>query len=241
MPEREFRVERIAPGDAGFQSAIDAEFRLFGLANAFVTDEDLAAREMVIYRPYKKKSEFYIAYHRQTPSICPAAIVRFIRLDPQRGHDSFCTLKDARSYSIGGGAPACYLDSSWDSFFRATDPSTIAELATQAVDWAHRRRGTVEYLWDTMIDVCEREGVSIWIVALVVPMFRWYKAVFPNAIRAIGRVMPKYVGADSIPAVVRIDHPEIKEYQRRFRAGRWNGIHVQPNRLLGPRVLVREV
>jgi len=240
MLNQEFRVQRIAWGDAGFRSARDAEFRLFGVANSFVTDKDLAAHEMVIYRPYEKKSEFYVAYGVDAPATSPIAIIRFIRFDPERGLDSFCTLKDARSYSADGGAPACYLDLQWDSFFGRTDPSTIGELATQAVDVAHRRGGIVEHLWDAIVVVSEREGVSMWTVALVVPLFRWYKAVFPNAIQAIGRVMPQYVGADSIPAVVRIDHPEIKEYVRRFRAGSWKGIATRACRLVASQATEQE-
>jgi hypothetical protein len=224
MSNAEYRVERVTWGETAFKVAKDAEFRIFGVANAFVTPEDLAAREMLVYRPYEKKSEFYLAYSHGMPSSSPAGVIRLLRLDPDRGHDSFSTLKDARSYSLNGEASACYLDPEWDSFFRSTDPSTIAELATQAVDGNHRRRGTIEYLWDSLIDVSEQEGISLWTAALVVPMFRWYKRNFPNAIHAIGRVMPQYVGADSVPTVVRIDHQEIKEYQRRFRDVHWNGM-----------------
>jgi hypothetical protein len=233
----EYRVERVRWGDGAFQEAKEAEFRIFGVANAFVTPEDCAAGEMVFYRPYEKRSEFYLSYSRTSDAGSPAAVIRFIRLDPAWGHDSFSTLKDAKSYCVNGGEPACYLHPEWDAFFRATDPSTIAELATQAVEEAHRRQGRIEYLWDSLMDVSEREGISLWTAALVVPMFRWYKKSFPHAIHAIGRILPQYVGADSVPTVIRIDHPEVKEYQRRFRLAHWDGMAASACSLVRPQEL----
>lgn len=233
----EYRVERVRWGDSAFQEAKKTEFQIFGVANAFVTPGDCAAGEMVFYRPYEKRTEFYLAYSRTAPSSSPVAVIRFIRLDPARGHDSFSTLKDAKSYCAKGGGAACYLHSEWDAFFRATDPSTIAELATQAVEAGHRRRGTIEYLWDSLMDVSEQEGISLWTAALVVPMFRWYKRSFPHAIHAIGQVLPQYVGADSVPIVIRIDHPEVKEYQRQFRLAHWGGMAASVSCLVRPQEL----
>jgi hypothetical protein len=222
MPSPRMRIARIAWGDPRFQAAKNAEFQIFGVANGFVNERDLAAGEMLIYHPYEKSTEFYALSDDSEGSSGYIGIVRFIRFDPDRGSDSFSTLKDARSYSVAGEAPARYLDDAWDSFFCSADPASIAELATQAVVPGFRRRGAVEHMWNALMDVSEKEGVVFWTMALILPLFRWYKAVFPNAVHSIGRVMPQYVGADSVPAVIRIDHPEVKEYQWRFLDGRWS-------------------
>ena len=55
------------------------------------------------------------------------------------------------------------------------------------------------------------ESVSVK-TALVVPLFRFYKSLLPNAIHAIGRVMPDYIGADSVPATLRLTHWEVDQY-----------------------------
>ena len=46
------------------------------------------------------------------------------------------------------------------------------------------------------------------------PLLRQYKIMFPNAIRAVGEIMPDYVGADSVPALLDIGHDDVTGYFR---------------------------
>jgi hypothetical protein len=213
MSDLPIRVERIRWGAAGFKAAKKCEFDIFGVSNRFVSSEDVGAGEMLVYRPYERFSEFHVAYREGD---APVGILRLIRYDPSRQLDSFSTLRDARAYSAPGERARCYLSPEWQSFFGSTDPATIAELATQAVLPEYRRRGMVEYLWESIVLACESDGVVMWTMALVVPLFRWYKAMFPNALHCIGELMPGYVGADSLPAMIQISHASVREYRRRF-------------------------
>jgi len=225
-----FLVEKVAWGDAGFQAAKDAEFSVFGVANNFVSREDLDAGEMLTYKSYEVQSEFYTALDPCAESRQPAGIIRFIRFDPARGCDSFSTLKDARSYSVDGAPATCLLDANWDRFFQMVDLSTIGELATLAVAPGYRRRGVAESMWDALLTASNRDGVAMWTAALVVPLYAWYKKILPNAIESIGSLMPQYVGADSIPVVIRVDHPEVSEFHRQFRGGIWGCIPARAER-----------
>lgn len=220
MPK--LRVKRIAYKDPLFGAAKKAEFHLFGEANRFVSLDDVAAGEMLVYREYDEASEFYVAYDSRNESMGPVGVIRSIRFDPRRGCESFSTLRDGRYYSHGGSQPKCYIDEAWNSYFEGQHLSHISEIASQAILPSYRRPWAIEHIWDAMMDVSEREGVIMWIMAPIVPLFRSYKRSFPNAFQTIGQMMPQYVGADSVPAIVRLDHPEIQEYKRRFRRVRAN-------------------
>jgi hypothetical protein len=215
--EPKLSIERVRWGDEKFALAKREEFRIFGIVNGFVEEKDLAAGEVLIYRPYERWSEFHLAWVDSDSKREIVGIIRLVRYDPSKDLNSFSTLKDGRSYAWRDDLPPeQYLHRKWIDFFEALNPTTIAELATQAILPPFRRRLVVDHLWYSILKVSEREGVSIWTMALVLPLFRYYKWVFPRAINAIGRVMPNYVGADSIPAMVHIDHPEILAYEQRF-------------------------
>jgi hypothetical protein len=190
------------------------EFEIFGLTNRFARPEDLAAAEMLWYRPYQGTSEFYLAKSRETGAA--AGIVRMIRHDALRGLRSFPTVADGLSYAKPGEERRCYLDGAWLKFLEQLEPECIAELATQAVLPQYRGVWVVEHLWLEMFDACIAEGVRVWTMALVLPLFRWYRSMFPAALSAIGQTMPDYIGADSIPALLRIDHPSVHDHRRKF-------------------------
>jgi hypothetical protein len=61
-------------------------------------------------------------------------------------------------------------------------------------------------------------------MALVEPLFRWYKASLPEALCAIGRMIPDYVGADSIPAMLRLDHPTMATVLAEYDAAPERGL-----------------
>jgi hypothetical protein len=210
--KHDLRFERFRYGDADFATAKRLEYEIFGLANRFTTAEDDAAGEMTAYREWEPGSEFHIAYLRGPADKAgqPVAIARFLRHDPALGADSFSTLRDFRGYRPGPGPAENLLYPEWDEFFRGTAADSIAEMATQSVLPGHRGAGVIEQVWRRFIADSEPEGVRIWTMALVVPMFRWYKAMLPQAVHQIGRMIPQYVGADSIPAMVDLGHPSIR-------------------------------
>lgn len=205
------RIERVRWCDPGFARARQLEYEIFGIANGFTTAEDVMAGEMIAYRDWERSSEFHVGYCRDQVSGGERAIavIRFLRHDLELGADSFSTLRDFRRYRPDGGAQQNYLFPEWDAFFRSSDPAQIAELATQAVLPAYRGSGVIEQLWRNFIGLSAPDGVRIWTMALVEPLFRWYKALLPQALCAIGRMIPGYVGADSIPAMLRLDHPTV--------------------------------
>ena len=205
------RIERVRWCDPGFARARRLEYEIFGIANGFTTAEDVMAGEMTAYRDWERSSEFHIGYCRDqvTQAERAVAVTRFLRHDAALGADSFSTLRDFRQYRPDGGAPRNYLFPEWDEFFLRSDPRQIAELATQAVLPACRGSGVIEQLWRNFIGISAPAGVRFWTMALVEPLFRWYKALLPEALCAIGRMIPGYIGADSIPAMVRLDHPTV--------------------------------
>jgi hypothetical protein len=190
------RIETVRSGDPGFTAAKELEFTIFGLANGYVDAADAAAGEMVAYRPWERGSEFFIA---RLGTGRPVAIIRFLRYDPALGVDSFSTVHDF------GRGRLLFPESLSD--LAAAGPGSIAELATQAVLPGFRRPGVIEMLWRQAIDAMWADGVRVWTMALVLPLFRWYRAMLPGALTAIGHVMPDYIGADSAPAALRLDHP----------------------------------
>lgn len=220
MNERGQRIQRIAWGDPEFAKAKWLEFQIFGVANNFTTAADAEVEEMTVYRPWERSSEFYVAYRTdtQTREERPIAIARYLRHDSTMGIDSFSTLRDFRCYRARDGRTRNYLFSDWDTFFSEIDPHHIAELATQAVLPRYRRFGVMEAIWRRFARDSEDDGVRIWTMALVVPLFRWYKAMLPNALHAIGQLIPDYVGADSIPAMLALDHPSMIEVIAAFDA-----------------------
>ncbi len=215
------RIERTRWGDPGFAACKRIEYEVFGIANDFTTEADDEAGEMTAYRTWERSSEFYVAYAADpdaadTGAAEPVAVVRMLRHDPTLGLDSFSTLRDFRCHRPNGGPEQNHLFPEWEEFFAHADPRQIAELATQAVAPAHRRAGVIERLWRHIIEVGSAEDVRMWTMALVVPLFRWYRAMLPDAVVAIGRVIPDYVGADSIPALVKLDHASMTAALARY-------------------------
>jgi hypothetical protein len=210
------QVKKVVWGDPDFDLAIAAEYQVFGVANHFVNAGDVAAGEMLIYKPYERFSEFYLAQIYEEHGWQTVGVARFIRHDPEKGLDSFSTLKDGRSYSYAGGPPRNYLTPSWLRFFEQADPAAIGELATQAIAPPFRGPRMIGHLWLAMSDAGRAAGVLFWTMALVVPLYRVYQRRFPKAMSAIGETMPNYVGADSVPAVLQLSHPEAEAYRDRL-------------------------
>ncbi|MCM6772533.1 hypothetical protein NDR87_00380 [Nocardia sp. CDC159] len=186
----ELTVRRIRPGDSAFARAKRWEYEVFGRENGYTCPADDAAGEMTHYRRWESSSEFYLGFAGSAAE--PAVVLRALRADTALGLNSFSTLAD-----LGDG-----LDPPWARRFAATAPETVAELATQAVRRAHRGAGVMEQVWARFADELTAEGVRYLTVALVVPLFDWYRMVFGTAIDRIGPLLPDYIGADSIPAVI---------------------------------------
>ncbi len=209
MRDDALAITRIRADDPAFSSALRWEFEIFGVANDYASRADLAAGRMLWYGPYDASSEFYVARDRSGDVV---GISRLIRYDPRAGLRSFSTVVDASSYSAHGEPARAYLEPAWAEALRQVHPCSIAELATQAIGRRFRRFRAIDALWRAMVAACRAEGVALWTMALVVPLFQFYKALFPQAIEAIGTVMPDYIGADSIPAVLRLGHAEVDTY-----------------------------
>lgn len=130
------------------------------------------------------------------------AVLRALRWDPALGMDSFSTVRDTRAYPNRHGAEENMLFPDWQQFFSKTAPNVIAELATQAVRRTHRTTGVIEQVWRQFFSTLAADDVRYVTVALVVPLFDWYRRLIGDAISQIGLVLPDYVGADSVPAIV---------------------------------------
>lgn len=203
MSDHLARVERVPASDARFGWAKHVEFAIFGLENDFADEVDIAAGEMVHYRPWERSSEIYVGFSGES-SEHPVAVLRSLRHDPELGLDSFSTLRDARNFRDGNKTARNYLYPQWDSFFGGVAPERVAELATQGVRKKHRRAGTIEQIWREFFGGLAAEGVQFVTVALVVPLFEWYQHLLPDRLHQVGEVLPNYIGADSVPAVVDI-------------------------------------
>lgn len=190
-------VRRITFGDSDFGLAKAWEYEVFGRENDYTEPADDAAGEMVHYRRWERSSEFYVGFAADRAD--PVAVLRALRWHPGLGHDSFSTLADLRATDTG-------LYPEWERRFDRIAPEAVAELATQAVRRSHRRLGAIDQLWAHFADRLTAEGVRYVTVALVVPLFEWYRLVFGPAITQIGALLPDYVGADSIPAVLDLHH-----------------------------------
>lgn len=197
------RVERVPASDARFAWAKNVEFTIFGLENDFADDVDIAAGEMVHYRPWERSSEVYVGFTEESREH-PVGVLRSLRHDPELGFDSFSTLRDARNFRVGGGPAHNYLYPRWDSFFGEVAPERIAELATQGVRKKYRRAGMIEQIWQAFFGSLAADGVQFVTVALVVPLFDWYHHLLPQRLHQIGDILPNYIGADSVPAVLDI-------------------------------------
>lgn len=197
------RIDRLRPEDDRFSWAKKVEYEVFGLENDFADDRDRAAGEMTHYQRWDRSSEFYVGFGGMS-SREPVAVLRALRWDPDLGLDSFSTLHDSRRFLCPDGAERDFLRPPWSSFFHDVDPRRIAELATQGVRKSARRAGTMEQIWQSFFEDLSREGVELVTVALVVPLFEWYRQLLPDRIYQIGDVLPNYIGADSVPAVVDI-------------------------------------
>ncbi|MEU9806037.1 hypothetical protein [Mycobacterium sp. NPDC050853] len=212
------RVERIRASDARFPWAKNVEYSIFGLENDFADDADLAAREMVHYRTWERSSEIYVGFSAQSPEY-PVGVLRSLRHDPELGLDSFSTLRDARNYRDGGKVARNYLYPQWDSFFDGIAAECIAELATQGVRKKQRRAGMIEQIWQEFFGSLATEGVRFVTVALVVPLFDWYHHLLPDRLHQIGDILPNYIGADSVPAVVDISGSFVPDAAEAVRDG----------------------
>ncbi len=186
------RVDRVRPVDERFGWAKGVEYTIFGLENDYAGESDIAAGEMVHYRPWERSSEIFVGYTEDSTE--PVGVLRALRADADLGLDSFSTLHDGRNF----------LYPQWNSFFGDIAPERIAELATQGVRKKHRRAGMIEQIWQTFFGSLAADGVDYVTVALVVPLFEWYSQLLPTRIHQIGEIMPDYIGADSVPAVVDI-------------------------------------
>lgn len=197
------RVERVRAADARFPWAKHVEYTIFGVENDYADEADIAAAEMVHYRPWERSSEIFVGFGPDCAGE-PVGVLRGLRHDPELGLDSFSTLRDVRGYSPDGGTPRNYLHPQWDEFFASVAPQRVAELATQGVRKRYRRAGMVEQIWSAFFESLRADGVDYVTVALVVPLFEWYNHLLPDRIHQIGEIMPDYIGADSVPAVVAI-------------------------------------
>jgi len=204
-------VERIPSGHPRFELARRIEFDVFGVANDYVTADDRAAGEVLAYRPYQRSSEFHVLWRH--PDVA-AGVVRLLYHDVDRGLDSFITLRDYRDAGIGGERRNL-LDPAWEQRLAAEDPQTLVELATQAVLPRFRSPQSVHALWRSVFGVIDEHGLRHCVMALVLPLFRWYSILWPDAIHAIGDIYPDYIGADSIPAVVDLQHEQFRSYRTR--------------------------
>ncbi|MGH3724157.1 MAG: hypothetical protein ACRDUS_08500 [Mycobacterium sp.] len=212
------RVERIRASDARFPWAKDVEYSIFGLENDFADNADIAAGEMVHYRAWERSSEIYVGFSALSSEV-PVGVLRSLRSDPELGFDSFSTLRDARNYRPAGGPARNYLYPRWDSFFDGVAPERIAELATQGVRKKHRRAGMIEQIWQEFFGSLMAEGVQFVTVALVVPLFDWYHHLLPDRLHQIGDILPNYIGADSVPAVLDINGSFVPDSADGLRRG----------------------
>lgn len=197
------RVERIAASDARFPWAKNVEYTIFGLENDFADESDVAAGEMVHYRAWEPSSEIFVSFSEDSPDV-PVGVLRALRWDQKLGLDSFSTLRDTRSYAVDEHAPRDFLYPRWRCFFDGIAGERIAELATQGVRKRYRRAGMIEQIWQAFFSSLAADGVEVVTVALVVPLFEWYHQLLPERIHQIGDVLPDYIGADSVPAVIDI-------------------------------------
>jgi hypothetical protein len=203
------QLTRITSSDPQFAAALFWELQVFGIANGYASSADIAAGRMLWYAKYDATSDFYVARDERGEL---AGMARLIRHDPRLGLRSFSTPVDAASYSAHGEPARCYLDPLWSTTLREAPPHTIAELATQAIVPSYRRFRAMDPLWRAMLRDCRADGVELWTMALVVPLFHFYRSLLPEAVTAIGSVMPDYIGADSIPAALRLDHAQVAAY-----------------------------
>ena len=213
------RVDRLRADDERFGWAKTVEYEIFGAQNAFTSADDRAAGEMTHYRRWEQSSEFYVSFDDQAPH-APVAVLRALRWNPRLGLDSFSTLRDSRQFRAPDGSTRSFLHPTWDAFFANRDPRQIAELATQGVRKGRRRAGAMEQIWRAFFDDLVREGVELVTVALVVPLFEWYRELLGDRIHQIGDILPDYIGADSVPAVIDIDGSFIADTAREFDSGR---------------------
>lgn len=203
MIANSLRVERVRATDTQFEWAKNLEYNIFGLENAYASEADIAAGEVVHYRQWERSSEFFVGLLDGDGGE-PVGVVRALRADPELGLDSFSTLRDGRNYAVDGGPGRNFLYPQWSSFFDGIAPDRVAELATQAVRKKFRRAGMVEQIWRDFFAGLAGDGVEFVTVALVVPLFEWYRLLLGERIHQIGEIMPDYIGADSVPAAVDI-------------------------------------
>lgn len=203
MSSHSARVERVQASDARFPWAKSVEYTIFGLENDYADESDITAGEMVHYRRSERSSEIFVSFSDDSPDE-PVGVLRTLRADPELGLDSFSTLRDGRNHAANGHPARNFLYPQWSSFFDDIAPEQVAELATQGVRRKYRRAGMVEQILRTFFASIAADGVDFVTVALVVPLFEWYSLLLPDRIRQIGEIMPNYIGADSVPAVVDI-------------------------------------
>lgn len=203
MTNKLVRVERVRACDARFLWAKNIEFTIFGAENNFASESDVAAGEIVHYRTWERASEIFVGFSDESPEQ-PAAVLRALRYDPELGLDSFSTLRDGRNFLVDEDTTSDFLYPRWSAFLDGIAPQRIAELATQGVRKKYRRAGMIEQIWQAFFGSLASEGVEFVTVALVVPLFEWYRMLLPERIHQIGDILPNYIGADSVPAVIDI-------------------------------------
>ncbi|MGV0804549.1 hypothetical protein [Mycolicibacterium setense] len=196
------RVDRVRPDDARFGWAKGVEYTIFGLENGWASESDIAAGEMVHYQQWERSSEIFVGISEDSDE--PVGVLRALRADTELGLGSFSTLRDGRRYAVAGGPARNFLYPEWNSFFEDIAPERIAELATQGVCKKRRRVGMIEQIWQAFFGSLAADGVDYVTVALVVPLFEWYSQLLSTRIHQIGEIMPDYIGADSVPAVIDI-------------------------------------
>jgi hypothetical protein len=203
MTNEVLRVERVRASDARFPWAKNVEYTIFGVENNFASESDVAAGEMVHYRTWERSSEIFVSFPAESADL-PVGVLRALRWDPELGLDSFSTLRDARNFPVDERRTRNFLYPRWSAFFDGIAPQRIAELATQGVRKKYRRAGMIEQIWQAFFGSLTSEGVEFVTVALVVPLFEWYRLLLPDRIHQIGGILPDYIGADSVPAVLDI-------------------------------------
>lgn len=206
------RVDHVRPDDERFGWAKKVEYTIFGLENDYASEADIAAGEMVHYRQWERTSEIFVGLREDSDE--PVGVLRGLRADAELGLDSFSTLRDGRNYAAAGRPARNYLYPEWNSFFDDIAPERIAELATQGVLKKHRRVGMIEQIWQAFFGTLAADGVDYVTMALVVPLFEWYSQLLSTRIHQIGEIMPDYIGADSVPAVVDISGSFITDATR---------------------------
>lgn len=202
-------VRVVEAGDPGLAWALRTELEIFGVENGWSSAEDLAHGQLVVHRPVTRTSQLHVALAPEGSS--PVGLIRLVLHDRVQGLDSFPTLRDFRGRQSPVRRGPNLLWPEWEERVARWDPATVVELATQAVRRSVDARPVVDALWLSIDRTFRERGTDHLVMALVKPLFRAYRAKFHGAISQIGSVLEDYIGADSVPAVIDLNHPRFAE------------------------------